>query len=129
MSMTAGSVIVADDESVTSSGLAKALYDAEIASLLALSPSPFPTVPTLHDTSAPYSAARPVSSDDVNAAKAARLRILRDVARRATAQASALVTYFQANMQAKVATTDSGLQRVALIDTQGPAADKFLSIV
>lgn len=100
MSMTAGSVTIADDESVTSSGMAKALYDAEVATLPAL-----PTVPTLHATTAPYSAARPVASDDVNATKTARLQILRDVARRATAQASALVTYLQAN----ATTTISGI--------------------
>lgn len=110
MSMTAGSVTIADDESVTKSGLAGALYDAEIASLLALIPSPLPTVPTLNATTVPYSAARPVTAADITAAQNARLQILRDVARRATAQASAIVPYFQAHATVTVGGTPYPVQ-------------------
>lgn len=121
MSMTAGAVSVAAGEVVTGTGLARALYDADVATL------PLETAPTLGDTSAPYSAQRPASASDVALATAARLRALQERARLATAYAGALVPYLQANAKAKVAADATGDDVQA--GTTHPAADKLLPIV
>lgn len=92
--MIAGSVTVANDESRTGSGMALAIYDADVATLV------LPVVPTLGSTAAPWNATFPVSASDVATAKAGRLAILREHARQATAQASGVVSYIQANATA-----------------------------
>lgn len=130
MSMTAGSVSVAAGEVVSGTGLARALYDADAATLT------LPTAPTLGATAAPYSTERPVTALDVTLANDGRLRALQEAARRATAYATALVTYMQANAQAKVeaGAAGDGLQTTPdpnnpATATTRPAVDKFLAIV
>lgn len=99
MSMSAGSVAVAGDESVTGSGLARELYDADAATM------PLPTVPGLGVTTSPFTVARPSNTSDQNAIKAARLVILRDLARRANAYATAIVAHITANAVATISTS------------------------
>lgn len=94
MSMVAGSVSVADDESRTGSGMALAIYDADFATLT------LPPVPTLGSTTAPWNSTFPVSASDVAAAKKARLGVLKERARQANAYASAVVSYVQAHATA-----------------------------
>jgi hypothetical protein len=102
MSMTAGTVTVADNETVSGAGLARALYDADAATMTLM------TLPTLGATTAPYSAARPVAQSDIDLVQTGRLLTLRDVARRANAYASAIVTYLQANAKAHVTNQSLG---------------------
>lgn len=122
MSMTAGTVTVADDESVTGTGLARARYDADVATL------DLPALPTLGATTAPYSAARPVSAADIASVRAGRLLALRERARVANAYAAADVTYFQANMVARISTSTSALQQASGVDTTAPTATRELPI-
>lgn len=91
MSMVAGSVSVANDESRTGSGMALAIYDADVATLV------LPPVPTLGSSDPPWNATIPVSQSDVDTARAGRLTILRERARQATAYARGIVGYLQAN--------------------------------
>ena len=94
MSMTAGSVTVANDESRTGSGMALAIYDADFATLV------LPPVPVLGSTTPPWNATIPVSQFDVDTAKAGRLGILREMARKATAYAAGVVSHIQAHATA-----------------------------
>lgn len=94
MSMVAGSVTVADDESRSGSGMALAIYDADFATLT------LPPVPTLGSTIPPWNATFPVSPSDVAQAKKGRLGILKERARQANAYASAVVSYIQAHATA-----------------------------
>ena len=87
--LVAGSVTVAADESATGSGYALALYSADIAT------ATLPTLPTLGNTAAPYSSDRPVQQSDIDVLKTARVALLQEAARRATAYASGTVSYFQ----------------------------------
>jgi hypothetical protein len=89
--LVAGSVTIASDETVTGSEYALALYTADAATLT------LPPLPGLGSTTAPYSADHPVDATDIATTQAARLVLLRDAARRATAYASATVTYLQAH--------------------------------
>lgn len=106
MAMSAGSVSVDSSENVTGTGLARDLYDADAASMVAA--GMLPTVPTLGSTAAPYTAEQPVTSAEVGAFRAARVRLLQEAARRATAYASALVSYIQANAKARVTSQSLG---------------------
>lgn len=124
MSMTAGTVTIANDESVSGAGMARALYDADVATMEAL-----PTVPSLGATSAPWSAFVPVTQADIDTVTAARLATLREAARRATAYASGIVSYVTANAKARISTSTGGLQQVAAVDTDPPTATKDLPIV
>lgn len=91
MPLVQGSVTVDDDGNVTSSGLAKSLYDADVATLtLATPPSP-------GDTSPPYSTAYPAPADVVDQINAANIRALQEAARRANAMAAGFLTYFLAH--------------------------------
>lgn len=91
MPLVQGSVTVAEDGTVTSSGLAKSLYDADVATLeLATPPSP-------GDTTAPYSAAYPAPADVVDQITAANIRALQEAARRANALAAGFLVYFLAH--------------------------------
>jgi hypothetical protein len=92
--MVAGSVSVASDESRTGTGMALAIYDADFATLT------LPPVPTLGSTAAPWNATIPVSAFDVLLAREARVKLLQERARQATAQATAIVGYIQANATA-----------------------------
>lgn len=94
MSMIAGSVSVANDESRTGSGMALAIYDADVATLV------LPAVPVLGSTAPPWNVTFPVSQSDVDTAKAGRLAILRERARQGNAYASAIVSYVQTNATA-----------------------------
>lgn len=120
MALVAGTVTVADDEAVTGSGLALALYQAE-AALLDL-----PTLVRAGNTTHPYSAARPATSADEAAFAAGRLRALRDVAKRANAIAGAMVAYLVANMEVVIPATEAAdeLQRGGL----HPLTEKTLGI-
>lgn len=103
MSMTAGSVTFDEDDNlVTSAGLAVALYEADIATMA------FPTVPTLGSTTPPYTANRPATASDIQIANDGAQLMREDAARRATAYASALVAYIQANAVARVTTESLG---------------------
>lgn len=103
MAMTAGSVTVADNGSASGTGFAKAIYDELIK------------MPADFGDPAPMS----VAGKRGQASFANRL-------------ATALVGYMTANAEAKISTTDAGLQR----DNTGgnpatlaPVADKFIRIV
>lgn len=124
MSLSAGTVTVASDETASGSGLAKALYDADVATLS------LPTVPTLGSTAAPYRVERPVSADDVASVKAGRLTTLQEAARRANAYGAAIVSYLLANAEISthviIGGGEGGLQRTPNPNdpdtaTQGPA--------
>lgn len=121
MTMNAGTVTVDSHEVATGEGLAKEMYDADVATLT------LDTPPTPGDTAAPYSPLRAATSDDVELVQASRLRALRESARRANAYASAIVAHLSANAQAKIAAdgTADGLQD----GTTHPAAAKYLPIV
>ena len=133
MALSAGSVTVADDETATGSGLAKALYDAQAASIAAAGLLPSP--PVLGSTAFPYSAARPANAADIDGIKAARLVALRETARSATALAAGFVPYFASNAKARIpASADGdGLQTTpdpnnAATATSRPASDKLLAL-
>lgn len=91
MPIVAGSVTVSSNEVASGTGMAKTIYDADVATLT------LPTTPTLNSTAAPWRAEKPVSQADVDAVKAARLELLQDAARRATAYAAGVVAHLQAN--------------------------------
>jgi len=121
MTMNAGTVTVDDDEVATGEGLAKEMYDADVATLTLETP------PTEGDDEPPYSPARPATAADVSLAAKSRLRGLRERARVATAYASAIVAHLTDNAQAKIANdgTADGLQD----GTTHPSAIKYLPIV
>lgn len=96
MALSAGSVTIDSAEVATGSGLALAMYQADVAT------RPLPTVPALGSTAAPWTAARPVSQADVDAVKAVRLATLEEAARLATAWAGAIVAHITANGHAVV---------------------------
>ncbi|WP_438029028.1 hypothetical protein [Sorangium sp. So ce233] len=102
MTMTAGTVTVASDGTASGGDLARALYDADVATMT------LPDLPVVGSTAAPYTAARPATQDDVDLAQAGRLRALQEAARRANAYASALVTYLKANARARVTSESLG---------------------
>lgn len=122
--MIAGTATVANDESVAGEGMALAIYTANAASMTVN--NVLPAVPTLGDTTAPWSTARPVSAQDVTDYQKARLRGLREVARAATAYAVGIVSYVQATAVAviKADATGDGLQA----GTTHPTADKLITI-
>jgi len=124
MAQVAGSVTVADDETVTGSDYARALYDADLASMVAA--SMLPVVPTVGSTAHPYSSSRPANAEDAANVKGGRLVLLRESARRATAHASAYVTYFAAHAKARINSdaTGDGLQN----GTTHPSSDKLLPL-
>jgi hypothetical protein len=102
MPLVQGSVTVDNDGNVTSSGLAKSLYDADVATLtLATPPSP-------GDTSPPYSTAYPAPADVVDQINAANIRALQEAARRANANAAALYTILTTQVHALVTSQSLG---------------------
>ena len=132
MAMIAGDdVVIADDETVSAgTGMKRAIYDADAASL---APT-LPAAPVLGSTAAPWRGEKPVSADDVASVKTARVKILREAARRANAYGEALVTYVQANATAKVGAAVGGLQKTPNPNdpnkaTAAPGADVFLPIL
>lgn len=116
MTMTAGTVSVDNSGVVTGTHLARAIYDADVATMV------LPPLPVLADTTPPYTAARPVTTADIQLVVDGRILMLQDAARRATAYASALVTYMQANAVARVSTSQS-LGRLPGSITTGTAID------
>ncbi len=102
MSMTAGTVTVNPDGTASGGDLARALYDADVATMA------LPSPPVVGSTAAPYTAARPATQTDVDLVQAGRLRALQEAARRANAYASALVTYLKGNARARVTTESLG---------------------
>ncbi len=129
MAMVVGvDVVVDNDEVVTAgTGLKRTLYDADVATIS------LPTLPTLGSTAAPWNTQRPVSQDDIDRVKEARVRVLQDAARRANAYGGALVTYIQTNAKAVVSTSDSTQRMPASTaedtPTKAPASNVELSIV
>lgn len=101
MSMVAGSVVVNQTtEAVTGSGMALALYNAEIVNFTSLLTSQRFQLPTLGSTVPPYNTQRPVTQADIDAVQAQRLTLINAVRDRANAYAAALVTYIQTNATA-----------------------------
>lgn len=84
MALVQGSVTVDNAGAVTSSGMAKRFYDADVATL------PLATVPTPGAVTPPYSVARPCTAEDVTAFQAANIKALQQAARRANAAAAAM---------------------------------------
>jgi hypothetical protein len=107
-----GSVSVASSGEVSKSGECEALYDLLYASA--------------EESVAEFGASMPTGADSV------------PMKRGLAKQATALATYFHVALTtratARIATTDTALQRLPLVvlpnaDTQGPTLDKFLTIV
>jgi len=125
MAMSAGTVVVADDESATGTGMARAIYDADIATLA------LPVVPILGNTDPPWRVERPVNAADIAQVQAARLLMLSEAARRANAYAAGIVTHITGN--AKVTVSVGGLQRTPSPNnpdtaTQAPASPVELPV-
>ena len=126
MAMTAGTVTVDDDGVVTGGDLARALYDAEVATL------DLPMPPTPGSTDSPWSAQRPVTQAEHDGYADAIVRAKQGIANRATAWAGAFVTYMQANAQAKIAadaTGDDLMKDSTTANCKHPSSNKFLPIV
>jgi hypothetical protein len=107
MAMTRGTVTVASDGTVTKSGFAGALYDelwTEYTTALANANQPIPTDAIV------------LASVRKGLASAAKV-------------GSLVIAYIQANGQATITTSQSGLQRWGGVDTEAPSADKFLAIL
>lgn len=112
MAMTPGSVSIAADGTETKSGFAEDYYDAlktEWEAALAAFNQPVPT-------------------------DLAIIVPARKTWAKAANRAASIIQYIIDNGQAKIATTDSALQRTpnpnnADTATQGPSIDKFLAIV
>ncbi len=111
MAMVAGTVAISDAGVVTGADLARALYDAHIVKFSLMNEGTPP--------------------EGISQAQAIQANVAtrRYVADQANAYASALVTYLQANAQAKVATTLGGLQVAGGIATSAPLTDQFIPIV
>lgn len=127
MAMVVGSVSVDSNEVVSGTGLSREIYDADAATTV------LPTVPTLNDTSQPFTTQRPAIQSDLDLISASRVTLLQEVARRANAYASAIVPHITGNARTRIKTTDQFLQRTpdpnnANTDTQGPSADRTLNI-
>lgn len=126
MALSQGSVTVADDGTVTSSGLAKRFFDADMATL------PLVTPPTLGSTSLPFSVAVPATADDIDAFNEANIKAKKEAARRANAYAKALFDALTIDASAKVdgvslgKTPDPNDPNVAIAP---PAAPVLLPIV
>lgn len=122
-------VVVEDDETVSAgTGMKRAFYDEDVATLV------LPDLPVLGSTVAPWRPEKPVSAEDVQTVQQARVKLLRESARRANAYGKALVAYVQANAQAKIGAAIGGLQKTPdpvdpNVATAAPGADKFLPIV
>lgn len=100
MSMIGGSVTVNQLTGfATGTGLAKVLYDAELAI------TTFPTTPILGSTNPPWSPQKPVSTTDINIFTKGVIQIKNDIAKRANALGPALVSYLQANAKAVITTS------------------------
>lgn len=95
MVMAQGTVSVADNETATGSGLAKEFYDADLATRV------LPAVPSLGQTTVPFSADRPCIQADIDKVKVARLVLKREAARLANAYA-VVIPHITTNGNAKV---------------------------
>lgn len=111
MGMSAGTVTVSDDGSVTKSGMAEAIYDALLV--------------REQQNAVQFGVEIPSGSDGAKAKKA--------IGQMATAIAGALVNYMQANAKAVITTSTAGLQRTpnpnnANTATVAPATQQELAI-
>ncbi len=102
MAMTQGTVTVSDGGSVSGGGLARSIYDQQEATNIT-----------------PFASSLPESA--VVKAKKALAKYANDLA-------AGIVPYVQANAKTRVKTTDDKLQQVGAVDTNGPSADRLLSI-
>jgi hypothetical protein len=103
MPLTQGSVTVADNGTVTKSGIAARFYDADVATMTLATP------PTLGATTPPYSTARPASSDDIAAINAANIKAKQEAARRANAHAAAVYLILTVDTHALVTSESLGV--------------------
>lgn len=118
MALLAGTVSVADNESVTGNGMARALYDADAATLT------LPAIPALASTAQPFTTAYPCNEGNRQMVKDARLVMLRDAARRANAYAAALVDYLPDHLDVTVTVgTGTSVGRVPTPATSGTPID------
>ena len=140
MALAAGTVTITANAttgapSYVGSGLALAMAQAYINAEIAA--GTFPAVPAVGATTpSPWSAARPVSADDVTALVAARQRFYDAEARRAVAYASAIVTEITTNAKAFIDAAPFGVStRVMPASTAAgtpidpPASAVFIPIV
>jgi hypothetical protein len=130
MAMAIGTVAVDSNEAVTGTGLARELYDADVATRT------IPTMPTLGQTTAPFSPGFPARQVDLDAVKAARVSIKQEAARLANAYATAIVTHITTNGKAKVlaGAPSGGIQRTPnpnnpATDCLGPTTDFLIGII
>lgn len=112
MALTAGSVTVADDGSVTKSGAAGRLYDILLARAVADATSFQQTLPS----------------------GAAGARVRRSIGNMATDIATWMVTELTTNARARITTSDVGLQRMPAstaedTNCKAPATEKLLGII
>ena len=114
MALAAGTVTITANAttgapSYAGSGLALAIAQAYVNAFLALTQEQggFPSMPTDGQTSAPFSAARPATLDDITMAVAARQRFYNAEALRATHYAAATVSHITANGVARISTATS----------------------
>lgn len=119
MALIAGSVSIDQStEAVTSSGVAKLLYDADIAT------ATLPADPTLGQQTTPYSAERPAVQADIDNTKASRLALKNEAARRANYMAQVLAPYMYgfgtAHVSATSAKTVGGSSYVQVDATSAP---------
>lgn len=126
--MVAGSVAVADDGTVTGSDFALALYTADALTLVV------PPPPTLDQTTPPYCPDIPATAADIKVYTVALIRMQQEAARRATAYAAAIVSYFHANAFAFITSAGhvaDGLQtsQSAGTPTTAPTTDKYVPII
>jgi hypothetical protein len=93
VSLAVGAVAIADNESVSGTGAARAIYDATVSIAVNLGPL---VLPTLGATLAPYRTERPVGQGDIDRMKIARLIVLRAHATTCTVIAN-LIPYLVEN--------------------------------
>lgn len=97
-------------------GMALAIYQA----IAAEEAGDLPGVPTLGQTSPPYSAQRPATPDDVQIFREMRLSVAQRWASRARALAKGIVEYIQANAEVDLASAYAAVTTESLGRTPDP---------
>lgn len=118
--------------SYSGSGLSLALAQQYLTAYLAQSPAPFPAVPSVGHTSAPWSAERPATSEDIATMVSALQKLYDAEALRASAYAAAICTQIATNARTKVQTADVCGRLPATLtpgaDIQGPSGTVYLTL-
>ncbi|GEM_PF-4838810 len=92
MAFTPGTdVAIADDETITGTGVKLDLTNAEIAADVA--DRVLPALPTIGQTTPPYRAERPCQQSDIDTVRKGRVSMERDIARRANVYAQKILDY------------------------------------